>query len=73
MRPTPAGMTMSFPKGVTVAGLVVAISAIFVDPANAPWLTSVFGAAASAKLGAIGALIAALGKGLTAPSSPQAS
>ncbi len=63
---------MSFPKGVTVAGLAIAISAIFVDPANTPWLASLFGAAASAKLAAAGALIAAFGKSLAAPSGPAA-
>ena len=55
---------MNKSKAVTVFGLVVAIAAILVDPANAPWLTAIFGVNATAKLSAIGALIAAVGKSL---------
>lgn len=59
-------------KAVTVAGLVIAIGAILVDPANAPWLTALLGANAAAKVGAVGAMLAALGKALFAESPPPA-
>ena len=56
------------PKIVTVLGLLLALSAVFVDPANSQWLAALIGANAAAKLAAAGAIIAALGRALFAPS-----
>ena len=55
---------MSSSKAVSIFGLVVAVAAVFIDPSTQAALAAVFGAAAAAKIAAIGALIAALGKGL---------
>lgn len=55
---------------VTVLGLLIAIAAIFTDPVNAPLLTALLGANASAKLGAFGALLASIGRALIPPSDP---
>jgi hypothetical protein len=45
-----------------------------VDPVNAPWLTDLLGAQASAKLAAVGAMLAALGRAIfaTTPPAPPA-
>jgi hypothetical protein len=45
---------MKLPKSVTVLGVVLALAAVVVDPVNAPWLTDLLGAQASAKLAAVG-------------------
>lgn len=55
---------------VTVAGLVIAIGAIFVDPATVPFLTTLLGEHAATKLSAFGALLAAIGRALIPPSEP---
>lgn len=65
---------MNFPKSVTVAGLVIAVASVFVDPANSPWLTALLGDHAATKLAAAGAIVASLGRALLGPSSvPPAS
>lgn len=66
---------MKLPKSVTVLGLVLALASVVIDPANAPWLTDLFGADATTKLSAAGAVLAALGRALfgsTAPATPVA-
>lgn len=57
-------------RWVTVSGLLIAVAAIFIDPATAPWLAALLGEAAAAKIAAAGALLAALGRALIPPSSP---
>lgn len=56
---------MTLPRSVTLAGLVLAVGAVIVDPANAPWMTALLGQTAATKLAAVGALLAAFGKALT--------
>jgi len=53
---------------------VLAVAAVVVDPANAPWITDLLGAQASAKLAAVGAMLAALGRAIfaTTPPAPPA-
>jgi hypothetical protein len=65
---------MKLPKSVTVLGVVLALAAVVVDPVNAPWLTDLLGAQASAKLAAVGAMLAALGRAIfaTTPPAPPA-
>jgi hypothetical protein len=65
---------MKLPKSVTVLGVVLAVAAVVVDPANAPWITDLLGAQASAKLAAVGAMLAALGRAIfaTTPPAPPA-
>lgn len=60
---------MNFPKSVTVAGLVIAVASVFVDPANTPWLSALLGDHAATKLAAAGAIIASLGRALLAPAA----
>ena len=61
---------MKLPKSVTVAGLVLALAAVFVDPANTPWLTSLLGEHTATKLAAAGAILAALGRALFGSGQP---
>jgi hypothetical protein len=65
---------MKLPKSVTVLGVVLAVAAVVVDPVNAPWITDLLGAQASAKLAAVGAMLAALGRAIfaTTPPAPPA-
>ena len=63
---------MKLPKSVTVLGVVLAVAAVVVDPANAPWLTDLLGEQASAKLAAVGAMLAALGRAVFATTPPTA-
>ncbi len=58
---------MKLPKGVTIVGLVLALAALFVDPASQPWLVTILGEHAATKLAAIGALLSALGRAVLAP------
>lgn len=58
---------MKLPKSVTIAGLVLALAAIFVDPSSQSWLTTLLGEQAATKLAAIGALLSALGRAVLAP------
>ena len=60
------------PRYVTIFGLILAVTSIFLDPSTVPALTTVFGEAATTKLAAIGALIASLGRALIPPSEPPA-
>lgn len=55
-------------RWVTIAGLVIAITSLFLDPTVVPLLTTLLGANAAAKLAAIGALIASIGRALIPPS-----
>lgn len=57
---------MKLPKSVTILGVVLAVAAVVVDPVNAPWLTDLLGEQASAKLAAVGAMLAALGRAVFA-------
>jgi hypothetical protein len=52
--------------------VVLALAAVVVDPVNAPWLTDLLGAQASAKLAAVGAMLAALGRAVFATTPPTA-
>jgi hypothetical protein len=52
----------------TIAGLLIALSGIFVDPTTAPAVIALLGAGAGAKIAALGALLAALGRALVPPS-----
>lgn len=63
---------MKLPKSVTVFGVVLALAAVVVDPVNAPWLTDLLGEQASAKLAAVGAMLAAVGRAVFAPTPPTA-
>jgi hypothetical protein len=65
---------MKLPKSVTVLGVVMALAAVVIDPVNAPWITDLLGAQASAKLAAVGAMLAALGRAIfaTTPPAPPA-
>ena len=65
---------MKLPKSVTLLGVVLAVAAVVVDPVNAPWITDLLGAQASAKLAAVGAMLAALGRAIfaTTPPAPPA-
>lgn len=60
----------AFPRSVTAGGLLLAIAAVVIDPANVPWMSQLLGAAAATKLAAVGALIAALGRTLV-PATPE--
>lgn len=60
------------PRYVTWFGLILAIVASLTDPAVAPVLTTILGDHATAKLAAVGALIAALGRALIPPPEPPA-
>lgn len=60
------------PRGVTAGGLLLALAAVVIDPANVPWLSQLLGTAAATKLAAIGALIAALGRALVTPAPESA-
>lgn len=62
---------MKLPKGVTIAGLLLAIGGLFVDPATTPFLTTLLGDHAGAKVAAAGALLAALGRALLGGTKPQ--
>lgn len=53
-----------FPKGVTVFGAVLALAAVFVDPATLPFVAQLLGEHAATKVAAAGAVIAALGRAL---------
>ena len=55
------------PRWVTIVGLLLAVVSTLLDPQTLPVLTSVLGAAATTKLAAIGALLAAFGRALIAP------
>jgi hypothetical protein len=59
------------PRSVTVSGLLLAVAAVVIDPANVPWLTQLLGAAATTKVAAVGALIAAMGRALVPPAVPE--
>lgn len=50
------------PKGVTVFGVVLAVSTVFFDPAVIPFISTLVGDCAAEKLAALGALIASLGR-----------
>jgi hypothetical protein len=54
------------PRWATVLAVVVSVASALVDPASAPLLVSVLGAHAAAKLAAIGAIVAGLGRSLGA-------
>ncbi len=60
------------PRSVTVSGLLLAVAAVLIDPANVPWLTELLGASATTKLAAVGALISAMGRALVPPASETA-
>jgi hypothetical protein len=64
-----------FPKGVTVFGVVLAVSAVLVDPGTIPFLAQLLGDHAATKVAALGAVVSALGKALqdtpTAPPAPK--
>jgi len=60
------------PRSVTVSGLLLAVAAVVIDPANVPWLTQLLGAAATTKVAAVGALISAMGRALVPPASEAA-
>ncbi len=57
---------------ITVVGLLVAVGAIFLDPATTPFLTTLLGEAAATKLAAFGALVASIGRALIPPSETPA-
>lgn len=65
---------MKLPKSFTVLGLVIAIAAVLIDPVNQPWLVSLLGENAAAKLAAVGAILSAMGRAVfaTTPASPPA-
>jgi len=60
------------PRYVTIIGLVIAIVASLTDPALVPFLTTILGDQATAKIAALGALIAAVGRALFPPSAAAA-
>lgn len=60
------------PRSVTVSGLLLALAAVVIDPANVPWLTEILGATAATKVAAVGALIAAMGRALVPPAAESA-
>lgn len=55
------------PRGMTWAGLALAVSMVFVDPGTLPFVAELVGEHAAEKLGALGALVAALGRALAEP------
>lgn len=57
-------MSFKLPKGVTVAGLLIAIGGLFIDPTTTPVIADLLGAHAGAKVAALGALLASLGRAL---------
>lgn len=59
-------MGFKLPKSVTLLGLVLALAAVFVDPANAPWLANLLGEHMATKLAAAGAILSAMGRALFA-------
>lgn len=63
---------MTLPKSATLAGLLIAVAAVLVDPATLPWLAQLLGEHAATKLAAVGALIASFGKALVTPPAPPA-
>lgn len=67
---------MTFPKGLTIVGVLIAIAAVLIDPASAPFLEELIGQHAATKLAAVGALLAALGRAIlertpVAPDQPE--
>lgn len=57
---------MKLPKSVTVFGLVVALAAVVIDPANQPWLVTLLGDHAATKLAAVGAILSSMGRAVFA-------
>ena len=55
------------PRWVTIVGLVLAVVSTLLDPQTLPVLTTIFGAAATTMLAAVGALLAAFGRALIPP------
>ena len=56
---------MTLPRSATLVGLVVALAAVVMDPANIPMLVQLFGEHAATKVAAIGAILAAFGRAIT--------
>lgn len=63
---------MKLPKTVTAFGLLLAVAAVLVDPAAAPWLSELLGPTAATKIAAAGALFASIGRALFAPAPAPA-
>lgn len=63
---------MTRSKWVTLCGIAIAVGAVFIDPTTTPALVALLGPAAAAKVAAVGALIAGLGRALlhTEPAPP---
>lgn len=57
-------MNRILPKGLTVFGVLVSISAVLFDPDTIPFIVTLVGEHAAAKIAAVGAIIAAFGKAL---------
>ena len=55
-------------RKLTITGLLVAVAGIFVDPTTAPALIALLGVNAGAKVAAVGAILAGLGRALVPPS-----
>lgn len=61
---------MTLPRGVTALGLLMALAAVLVDREVVALLAPIIGANAAAKLGALGALLAAFGRAVTEQTAP---
>ena len=63
--------TITLPRGVTALGLLMALAAVLMDREVVALLAPIIGANAAAKLGAVGALLAAFGRAITDQAPPQ--